>query len=452
MSVENAFLHDAELPGLVTAMNPAAAGPLLAEHLWPGEDVPVAACRVARIRYRRHVRCFLQYELKVSHPSLREARTYWVTGALYRDTSRTRHLARKSARLAPPRTDTRDPLPVCLIADTQMLVSVFPFDRKLPQAPVLVSGRDPVLQHVVRRSFGEGTWTLEDWRVTPVRYREHLSLVVRVDAVAREATTGARTLHTFYVKTYPEVDQARRAFERLSRLGHYAARVDIGVRVDPPLACLDHLGAVVFRSACGRPLDEIVNDGDDATLIQALGEAARALARFNQSDAPTDRRYTGAEYRASVERAATLLEHACPELENELRAVLAAFSAERLQHDVRPTHRDMKPEHVLLGGDRPQLIDLDSCAAADPVLDVALMLARFAALRSASAHAQWAGDGAALFAAEYFGRVPASWRARLPCYYGCALVEVAAGIFHRQEHDWRRRVALLVREAARCER
>jgi aminoglycoside phosphotransferase (APT) family kinase protein len=116
--------------------------------------------------------------------------------------------------------------------------------------------------------------------------------------------------------------------------------------------------------------------------------------------------------------------------------------------ELRPTHRDMKPEHVLLDGGELAFIDLDSCAAADPVLDVALMLARFAALAGADADRQRLQDVAALFSAEYFSRVPAEWRSRLPHHYAASLLEVAAGIFHRQENDWRRRVTALVREAA----
>ena len=110
----------------------------------------------------------------------------------------------------------------------------------------------------------------------------------------------------------------------------------------------------------------------------------------------------------------------------------------------------MKPEHVLLEAGRyPTFIDLDSSAAADPVLDAALMLARFEGMvvDDESRRSMDAISGA--FADEYFAAVPRSWRARLPLYYAASLLEVAAGMFHRQRDDWRIRVPQLVTAATR---
>jgi hypothetical protein len=445
---QGAFPFDEDLPGLVTAANPAAIGPLLAGQLWPAGGVRVLACRLSRIRYRPRTRCFVQYALTIQHDASGERRTQWVTGALYRDDLRAAHLARTLARTAPQPLHALDPLPVTLIPGIDMLASAFPFDRKLPQAPALLSGRDPMLEDVVRRTFGDGTWTIEEWCATPVRYREHLSLVIRLRVSAREVQTHTRMTMTYYVKAYPDRAQARSAYEHLVRLAAYADDAGLGFRIDAPLACLDHLNACVVPSALGRPLDSMLEDSDDGALIRALRDAAHALACFNVSDAPTTRRYTVAEHLTSIERATTLLECACPDLRDDLRAVLAAVASQARDTELRPTHRDMKPEHILLDGRRPGFIDLDSCAAAEPVLDVALMLARFAALASGHADHLRLSDAAALFAAEYFARVPAGWKSRLPPCYASSLVDVAAGILHRQEHEWQRRVALLVREAA----
>jgi hypothetical protein len=80
---------------------------------------------------------------------------------------------------------------------------------------------------------------------------------------------------------------------------------------------------------------------------------------------------------------------------------------------------------------------------AGPVLDPALMMARFTALAGSAGGGTTLERARATFAREYFERVPAEWRLRLRPYYAGALVEVASGIFHRHEPAWRRRVAAL---------
>jgi len=99
--------------------------------------------------------------------------------------------------------------------------------------------------------------------------------------------------------------------------------------------------------------------------------------------------------------------------------------------------------------DAPDAIDfdLDSCASADPMMDAALMLARFTALAVRGKDAGRIARARATFAREYLAHVPAAWRVRLRPYYATALVEVASGIFHRQEPAWRSCVAALVAQA-----
>lgn len=338
-------------------------------------------------------------------------------------------------------------------------LSAFPADRELPELVVaadpiamkrvarVVENSDPALDAVVLSAFGDGAWAITRWAAEPVRYREHLALVIRYAVGAVDTRTGLAADKTFFLKTYPDVDQPRRMYAQLRRLARYAADSSLGIRIDAPLACLDHLNALVLESTAGQPLDELVNEGTDAQLTAAVRDTAQALARFNQSDAPTGRRYTVGDHLSTLDRAEKLLQCACPGLAGALSSVTGAVAAQLSDLEPRPTHRDMKPEHVLLGSDGPAFIDLDSCASADPVMDPALMLARFSALALTAADAGRMDRARATFASQYVAHVPAAWRARLRPYYASALVEVAAGIFHRQEHAWRWRVAALVAQA-----
>jgi hypothetical protein len=333
-----------------------------------------------------------------------------------------------------------------------MVVSVFPVDARLPQAATIMAAGDAQLRDTVVRACGGPDWQVESWVSEPVRYSERLSLVARYTVRASHARTGQTVERVFYVKCYRDGDSARRMFAQADALARYSAHAAIGVHVQPPLACLDHLHAVVTEAAAGRSLAEIIARGDRDETLEAAREAARALARFNVSTAPMPRRYHASDYVQSLVRPALLLEWACPDLSSDLYAVLTTVARHRTDTDLMPTHRDMKPEHVVIGNGPPAFIDLDSCAAADPVLDVALMLARFVGLATAPGAPSHVSDVTCAFADEYFGIVPPSWRGRLLLYYAGSLLEVAAGLFHRQEAGWRERIVPLVEAARRAVR
>jgi hypothetical protein len=289
---------------------------------------------------------------------------------------------------------------------------------------------------------------VDAWKTEAVRYREGLSLVVRYSVTAHEASTGDVRERVFYVKAYPDRDTARRMFAQIEQLARYSAASGLMGRLDGPIACLEHLRAVLLHSTAGRPLSDIMATAGDEELLAAVKDSARALARFNLSDAPTTRYFPTVEYLRSLGRPAVLLERACPEVTPDLRRILDAVRGLPVV-EPRPTHRDMKPEHVLLGCDGPAFIDLDSCAAADPVLDVGLMLARFAALALADEKRSQISSMAVAFAREYFACVPGAWSDRLPVYYAASLLEVAAGLFHRQEDDWQKNVPKLIATSGR---
>ncbi|NJM42366.1 MAG: hypothetical protein HC853_17315 [Anaerolineae bacterium] len=84
------------------------------------------------------------------------------------------------------------------------------------------------------------------------------------------------------------------------------------------------------------------------------------------------------------------------------------------------------------------MIDVDLCAMADPVGDVALLMARMVAmpfmLDISHADANAASDA---FFEAYFASVPTAWRARLPVALAGALLNVAASFCRRAEPNWR---------------
>jgi hypothetical protein len=178
------------------------------------------------------------------------------------------------------------------------------------------------------------------------------------------------------------------------------------------------------------------------------------VAAFNQDPVPVTRRHSLADQLNQVERAATLLHWACPHLRAEIAALTDAVTRGLVDVPPAPIHRDLKTDHVFLSGDRVIFIDLDSVALGDPVRDPAHLFAHLVArvgmdeLPPARARA-----AAGAFVDEYFAHVPTAWRRRFPLHAAGALIEVARGIFKRQEARWPEKVttALAAARAALSE-
>lgn len=429
----HAFPFDATMPELPAALDPAVAGPLLGRYLGAAgvRDDTATVCRVTRIRYRPQERCVVQYELTSEGTTrLSPVRTL-ITGTLFADP---RRAARRAAR-----SETH------YLPELRMECCLFPADPKLPQAQALVDAVDPRLQRVLLRASGSESWQLQRCDREVVRYREGLSLVVRYALLARHIQTDESRTRVVYAKAYPQADEARRACAHLTHLSDLVARDGAELRVDPPLASDSELAIVVLPAAEGRSLlDCLETDHVDNAILETR-RSALAVATLHACDAQALRAYELSDFIRSLQRPLRILSWALPALNLQLQEIVRRV-AHLTPGELAPTHRDMKPEHVFLGNDRVTLIDLDSCSASDPVLDVALMLARFEALAQEQDRPQTVRL-AAEFEAAYFQVAPESRRARLPLLFAASLVEVAAGLFHRQLPGWRERIAALIDRA-----
>src|SRR5207248_1531845 len=155
-----------------------------------------------------------------------------------------------------------------------------------------------------------------------------------------------------------------------------------------------------------------------------------------------------ADQLAQVRRAARLVAWACPQVAAEVEALTAAVVDGLPEAAPGPMHRDLKADHIFLDGDRVVFIDLDSVALGDPVRDPAHLFAHLTArVGLDSMPPEQARKAAAAFVEEYFASVPESWRKNFPIQCAGALIEVAGGIFKRQEPQWPEKVTACIEEA-----
>src|ERR671916_469581 len=381
MSV-GSFLADPAFPQLKIATDPTLMKETFRTHLHPvgGKVYEIEDCRLTRLRYRQDSRCILQYTLRLVEPDTGRERPLQVTGLLYAQKNKAEQAWRK-LQATDPRQEIPDAWltfePVSFVPELEMLVQVFPYDHRLPALPHLAAGPPPELEPLLLARFGPGDWRIEAWNVEPVRYREQGGAVLRYTAKARNAATGGTREKSFYAKVYRH-EKGEQTYQALRALGSQAGARE-GFSVVRPVAYLSDLRALILEEAPGTPLDEILlRDGDTTGAVRRV---ARALAAFNQGEAPaTTRRHLLADQVAVLERARRLLAWACPHLRLEVESIIEGVLAGLEEVPLRPTHRDLKPDHVFLNGERTIFIDLDSLAKADPVLDPAYLLARLAVM------------------------------------------------------------------------
>ena len=149
-----------------------------------------------------------------------------------------------------------------------------------------------------------------------------------------------------------------------------------------------------------------------------------------------------------LKRASSLVQWACPRSRAETQTIIAAVLAGLEEVSPAPIHRDLKTDHIFLSGERVSFIDLDSVALGDPVRDPAHLWAHIAGRVGLTALSpELARAAAEAFVEEYFGQVPKEWRQRFPQHCAGALIEVAGGVFKRQEPLWRQTISDLIERA-----
>src|SRR6267143_1092261 len=167
----------------------------------------VQHCKIVWIKYKPDKNCTVCYRLAIA-PSLTDSRVelilygriYVAGGALSRF-----HKA-QSACLVHPQFG----MPLLHLPELDMILWVFPNDRKLTGLPVIADERrlkDEVLAEVLASALGSG-WQIVDMTHHIVHYVPEHTCTIRLQLQVQQALTGDRRLLNVYGKTYYDDDGA----------------------------------------------------------------------------------------------------------------------------------------------------------------------------------------------------------------------------------------------------
>ncbi len=410
-----------------------------------GTSILVRECRIANARRRDGSRGTTEYELRLEDPTAGNAWDLTVTGITYGG-DRTRHVwetLRQSSALKSAFPEHHDVLPFAYAPEVDMLLQVFPYDHRLPALARFMAGAPEDILPALLADFGPGNWRLTDWNPRLVQYRVDMRAILRLRMQATE-DSGSATTREFFAKIYRDPAQERASYQAQKALHDQISALGNSLTVARPIVSAEAMRTVITDSAPGVSLEKIVRRNGDA--IPAVQSAARAVAEFHRLDVAAPERLA-ADDASQLRDAQELLANALPDMAHAVSRTVDAVIAGLKDAPSALIHGDLKPEHMLLDGDRVALIDFDLMARADPIVDVAHILSYLSRSEDrARTRSDQSVDLAQAFADEYFSQAPNAWRQRLPLYHAMTSIHKAVGLCRKRGAVGKAQIEAVLRE------
>jgi hypothetical protein len=345
------------------------------------DGVRLGPCRLRRAKFKPGRKLTAYFDVEVGPGSAdRRSRPIAVTWTLPRagkadggpEAEAMEAEARRTGLAAPFRALEAD------VPEAWMRIMVSPLDPLFPQ---LTRMADPDRVHNMLAGLATRPQRRPPtaYRVSSVRYRPGQRHVLRYDPVSND--TGHHPGDgTLFAKLYRDGD-SRGAFKLARAIAAWLDESESPVVASSPLSLVPDGDSVLYERVPGVPLSELISRGrgDVSAHLHRAGAALRGLqgwagpagtrfATHRLETEPATIARTSEHIRAMLPAAGSTIEgvlNRAEALSGRLPVEAPAFA-----------HGDFKCDHLFLGpGGRLTLIDFNSCAMADPALDVGKFLA-----------------------------------------------------------------------------
>ena len=369
---------DERLPQLEAALDGELMRAVFQQKLCDAVHLPgryhIEALQLNQVRYKPQRKCLISWRLMITD-ALRGLRSEQLvsTQIFPAGESRSRYLKACEEPLLPVRCGR----PLLHLPELEMIVRVFPNDRKLRNLAQLSDAealKKSVVPALTISSAGRAM-KLKQLRHSLVHYVPEHTCTVRLEAELCDDSTGATMQQTWYGKTY-DTDEGAVTWRNMQRLWQRAAQRDERWLMAQPLLYQPESRTLWQRGLPGAPLP--AQQVSSERFISLLTRAAEAVAWLHRSSLPELPVITAAELQRRLDETARMIALLRPDAAESLHLLIELLKARAEKMQARPLsvlHGDLHLQNFLASGEQVALIDLDNLCAGDALQDVGSFIA-----------------------------------------------------------------------------
>ena len=368
------IMNDPQFPQLAMALKPALMQDMLQETLVVPTKTPrprflVDSCLIGEKRYKPWESCVLSYDLQLRDLQTGSSRKQVVSARLCKPREGLKELHEAKRRKLSP---TPGLVPLAHLPGTEMVVWVFPNDRKLTHLPQLLN-LEFLASHLPAKLASlelDASNDIDAISAEVLHYLPERSCMIRYRLTAKRRSTGESYASTLYGKIYRD-DHGSETYSVMRQLAEQIPGTAVPLAYDQDLRTLwqSHVPGHSF-------IWDMLQGEKTLSLLHAIGQC---LGEFHRCSIQTPSRFGLPDIKASLTETVDVARRAYPEMADRIQSLvnrlLAQCNSMRwTEQPMTPIHRDLKLSNFLFDRETFRLIDLDCVCIGHPLTDIASMI------------------------------------------------------------------------------
>jgi aminoglycoside phosphotransferase (APT) family kinase protein len=435
---------DPALPGLAVALDQGRAmellGRVLIEH---GTGAELVGSKIVEFSYTPGVDCTVLYRLKIRNRAVRGHSRCLLLARLLRLGEQPSPLPADVIARYEATENTVLGQPMAHLPEVGLVLYPFPID---PALPWLFAALDPTtVERELTRAGGDLGTSARQVTVGMMGYTPQARAALLYELTANVTSADQAERRRLVAKMHA----TRAAAARYSNAWALWQVADGPLRLARPHGYLAELNVTLQEHVPGERLASFVKTPAYPELVR---KTAEAMAFLHARSVPLLRERTPRSEADAVRRSAAALKVLLPSIAGRVTLLSDRLAAEveTYAEIICPVHGDFHHSNVLTDGESVTLIDLDSVAYGDPMLDVGRFLGslRTPALREFGVASALSEEGVAFI--EEYGKHAGIDERRMRLFEAADLLRSASAAMRSHRAGWQERVATFIREAERA--